>query len=1461
MLFAGGRAGPPHRVPRPGGDGRRRLRHAVHALPAGPVLRLPRPVVGPRLAPATRTSSRRCRSARAAGSASGSARAPRSGASCPRPTPTSSSPSSARSSGCSARCSSSCCSRALGVPRPARRRSRRPTPSAGSWPPASPRGSACRRFVNIGAVIGILPITGVPAALRQLRQLGDAGQHGGGRDPLQHLPRARGRPRPEPSPDAAADARHLRDRRRGRHRGPRAARCRRRPRGSSGAGSACTRRAPSGASRPGCCPPTGLRTRCCPVGASSARSPRRDRRQPRRARRDPPGGGHRHRPGPAPPSPGRAGPRRLRVVPVRGRRDPVAGAGRRRRAERAPGRRQPPRRPASPGPAPSPSPARRCPGRWSPATRSAPRCWPPTARPQARRRHAPPSACRRAGRSSWWPAVRSAPGRSTTPPSSWPGSGPQPRRPRPPPRGRTPGLGGRAATSSRARLHYDRLEYEDRMPLALAAADVGVFRSGSGTCFEVAAVGLPVRARPVAVRHRRPPDRQRPVARRRRRRRAGARRRAHRRAPGRRGRRPPRRPRPAGRHGRGAGAPSPGPTRPSAIADLARAARPCAELDLSTARCGSTSWASAAPPCRRSPRSCASMGHQVSGSDLTDVRAPRPPAAPRASMPSSATTPPTSAPTSTSSPCPPPSPTATPSSPRRASAGVPVAQPGRDARRHLRHPAHGGGVGHPRQDHDRRRCSPSAAVGGGLRPSFLVGGDLNELGSGVVWEDGEWFVVEADESDGTFLELPAEIVVVTNVEADHLDHYGDARRHHRGASTASSPRPPARGSCAPTSPTPLALARRHGATTYGTARRRRLADRRPASRRGSACAFRLERRRRRRWARSQLPVPGPAQRPQRHRRARRGRGHRAPTSTPARRALGRYAGVARRFQFRGEAGGVTFVDDYAHNPGKVAAVLAAARAGRVGPGGRACSSPTATPARPTLWREFGPTRSPTPTWWCSPTSTPPASRPSPGRHRQARSSTPSLDAHPWKRVAWLPDRGRRAALPARRAAPRRPVPHRSAPATSRRCPTSSSPPSSGRAVTTATCRPTRPSGGSRSLGRPRCAPTCRSGRCTTYRVGGAAALLVEVADDDDLARRARRRGGDRASPSLVVGKGSNLLVADAGFAGLAVVLGDGVRRRSTVDGTTRAGRRRGRACPSSPAARGRRPHRLRVGGRRARLGRRRGAHERRRPRLGHGRQPARASASSTSPAARMAWCPPTDLDLGYRRSSRPARPRSCVGADARPRARRPGRRARPSIAEIVRWRREQPARRPERRLGVHQPAGRLRRPAHRGRRAQGPAASGPPRCRTKHANFIQADAGRLGRRRARARCARCAGGSPTPPASSCTPRPCWSASTLDRRSRVDGRPQVRPTGRRRAARSPARRRRRRPAPSPSTPGSRARASRSRDEGRRRLRRSAWSPALVGARRRGARRHPLAAARRRPRRASPAASGAAGRRDG
>ena len=61
----------------------------------------------------------------------------------------------------------------------------------------------------------------------------------------------------------------------------------------------------------------------------------------------------------------------------------------------------------------------------------------------------------------------------------------------------------------------------------------------------------------------------------------------------------------------------------------------------------------------------------------------------------------------------------------------------------------------------------------GLDPSFIIGGEVNEIGSGAAWTaDGSWFVVEADESDGTFLSLDAAAAIVTSVEPDHLAHYG-----------------------------------------------------------------------------------------------------------------------------------------------------------------------------------------------------------------------------------------------------------------------------------------------------------------------------------------------------------------------------------------------------------------------------------------------------------------------------------------------------------------------------------------------------------------------------------------------------------------------------------------------------------------------------------------------------------------
>ncbi len=61
----------------------------------------------------------------------------------------------------------------------------------------------------------------------------------------------------------------------------------------------------------------------------------------------------------------------------------------------------------------------------------------------------------------------------------------------------------------------------------------------------------------------------------------------------------------------------------------------------------------------------------------------------------------------------------------------------------------------------------------GLDPTVVIGGELNDIGGNAKLGHGEYLVAEADESDGSFLKLGPEIVVVTNVENDHLDYYGD----------------------------------------------------------------------------------------------------------------------------------------------------------------------------------------------------------------------------------------------------------------------------------------------------------------------------------------------------------------------------------------------------------------------------------------------------------------------------------------------------------------------------------------------------------------------------------------------------------------------------------------------------------------------------------------------------------------
>ncbi len=214
----------------------------------------------------------------------------------------------------------------------------------------------------------------------------------------------------------------------------------------------------------------------------------------------------------------------------------------------------------------------------------------------------------------------------------------------------------------------------------------------------------------------------------------------------------------------------------------------------------------------------------------------------------------------------------------------------------------------------------------GMRPSFIVGGEL--AGGNAVWsqpEEGErgWFVVEADESDGTFLELGAEVAIVTSVEPDHLEHWGSWSALQAGfdrfLAEASGPRIV----CAD-DPGAAAAGSRCSAVTYGTAAG---ADYRMSDVAGgrTGIAFTLSRRGTP-LGEVRLPVPGIHNARNAAAAAATAMELGAPFEAAAS-ALSRYAGVARRFQFRGERDGVTFVDDYAHLPGEIRPMLAAAREG------------------------------------------------------------------------------------------------------------------------------------------------------------------------------------------------------------------------------------------------------------------------------------------------------------------------------------------------------------------------------------------------------------------------------------------------------------------------------------------------------------------------------------------------------
>ncbi len=216
----------------------------------------------------------------------------------------------------------------------------------------------------------------------------------------------------------------------------------------------------------------------------------------------------------------------------------------------------------------------------------------------------------------------------------------------------------------------------------------------------------------------------------------------------------------------------------------------------------------------------------------------------------------------------------------------------------------------------------------GIDPSFAIGGELNESGTGAHQGTGDVFIAEADESDGSFLAYQPHGAIITNLEPDHLDHHGSAdayadvfdlfvqRIQPAGFLVACSDDPGVRkmlGSMGRGAPRVI---------RYGTDSAADVVLSEVETRgHGTSSVVTMADGRR---VRLTVDTPGT---------------HMALNATAALAAgvelgidadqvaagLARYTGVRRRFEYKGRAAGVVVYDDYAHHPTEVAAQLAAAR--------------------------------------------------------------------------------------------------------------------------------------------------------------------------------------------------------------------------------------------------------------------------------------------------------------------------------------------------------------------------------------------------------------------------------------------------------------------------------------------------------------------------------------------------------
>ena len=222
--------------------------------------------------------------------------------------------------------------------------------------------------------------------------------------------------------------------------------------------------------------------------------------------------------------------------------------------------------------------------------------------------------------------------------------------------------------------------------------------------------------------------------------------------------------------------------------------------------------------------------------------------------------------------------------------------------------------------------------GAGLDPTVINGGIINAYGTNARLGEGDWMVVEADESDGSFMKLPATIAVVTNIDPEHMEFYGSEEALHR-AFEVFVENIPFYGFAVlcidhPAVQNLIGRIADRRIVTYGVSPQ---ADYRADNIRvdNGGLAFEVEVTDRSgaldaRIEGLHLPMLGR---------------HNALNATAAiavaremgleeagiRKALAGFGGVKRRFTRTGEAGGITVIDDYGHHPVEIAAVLAAAR--------------------------------------------------------------------------------------------------------------------------------------------------------------------------------------------------------------------------------------------------------------------------------------------------------------------------------------------------------------------------------------------------------------------------------------------------------------------------------------------------------------------------------------------------------